>query len=163
VNLRDATYADLPRILAIEQLSFSQPWSLNSFRRELTLPFSRLIVASADASNSTPEGFIYGFLCRWLVADELHILNIAVHPAQRHTGLGTMLLQEAINEAKAKRVQVITLEVRRANLPARSLYRKFNFQERRLRKNYYAPGEDAIVMELPMESQTPLPPKRSSI
>jgi len=85
-----------------------------------------------------------------LVADELHILNIAVHPAHRHTGIGTRLIEEIIDEAKAKHAQVITLEVRRANLSARSLYRKFNFQERRLRKNYYAPGEDAIVMELPI-------------
>ncbi len=146
MNLRNATYSDLPRILEIEELSFSQPWSLNSFRRELTLPFSRLIVASCDPADNLP----CGFLCRWLVADELHILNIAVHPAYRHTGIGTRLIEETIDEAKAKHAQVITLEVRRANLSARSLYRKFNFQERRLRKNYYAPGEDAIVMELPI-------------
>jgi len=159
VIIRDATYADLPRILEIEELSFSQPWSLNSFRRELALPFSRLIVATADAPNSPPDGF----LCRWLVADELHILNIAVHPAQRHTGIGTRLIGETIDEAKAKRAQVITLEVRRANLSARSLYRKFGFQERRLRKNYYAPGEDAIVMELPIESPTIATSKRRSV
>ncbi len=89
-------------------------------------------------------------MVRWLVADELHILNIAVDPASRHAGIGTRLMEEAVNEARAKRVDVITLEVRRANLAARSLYRKFKFEERRLRKNYYAPGEDAIVMELPM-------------
>jgi len=146
VNLRNATYSDLPRILEIEELSFSQPWSLNSFRRELTLPFSRLIVAICDPADNLP----CGFLCRWLVADELHILNIAVHPNHRHTGIGTRLIEETIDEAKAKHAQVITLEVRRANLSARSLYRKFNFQERRLRKNYYGPGEDAIVMELPI-------------
>jgi ribosomal-protein-alanine N-acetyltransferase len=150
VNIRNATYSDLPRILEIEELSFSQPWSLNSFRRELTLPFSRLIVASADAANNLPDGF----LCRWLVADELHILNIAVHPAQRHTGIGTRLIEETIDEARTRHAQVITLEVRRANLSARSLYRKFNFQERRLRKNYYGPGEDAIVMELPIVSDS---------
>lgn len=156
MNLRNATYSDLPRILEIEELSFSQPWSLNSFRRELTLPFSRLIVACADEAGSPADGF----LCRWLVADELHILNIAVHPTQRHTGIATRLIEETIEEARAKHAQVITLEVRRANLAARSLYRKFGFQERRLRKNYYAPGEDAIVMELPIESPTVLTSKR---
>jgi len=145
VYIRNATYSDLPRILEIERLSFSEPWSLNSFRRELTLPFSRIIVASRAADEP-----IDAFMVRWLVADELHILNIAVHPALRHSGIGTKLMEEAIGEAKAKRAGLITLEVRRANLAARSLYRKFNFQERRLRKNYYATGEDAIVMELPM-------------
>jgi ribosomal-protein-alanine N-acetyltransferase len=43
---------------------------------------------------------------------------------------------------------VVTLEVRRSNLAARHLYRKFDFEERRLRRHYYGPGEDAIVMEL---------------
>jgi ribosomal-protein-alanine N-acetyltransferase len=148
VYIRNATYSDLPRILEIERLSFSEPWSLNSFRRELTLPFSRIIVASR-----TTDGPIEAFMVRWLVADELHILNIAVDPALRHSGIGTRLMEEAISEAKAKRAEIITLEVRRANLAARSLYRKFNFQERRLRKNYYAPGEDAIVMELPLVTQ----------
>jgi len=101
-----------------------------------------------------------GFLCRWLVADELHILNIAVHPEHRQSGIGAGLMEETIDEAKAKQAQVITLEVRRANLSARSLYRKFNFQERRLRKNYYAPGEDAIVMELPIVSSAIVASKR---
>ena len=146
MNLREATYADLPRIIEIEQLSFAQPWSLNSFKRELTLPFSRLIVAICDPNERRP----CGFLCRWLVADELHILNIAVHPDFRQAGIGAGLMQAVISEAKAKQAHVITLEVRRANLSARSLYRKFKFEERRLRKNYYAPGEDAIVMELPI-------------
>jgi len=44
----------------------------------------------------------------------------------------------------------VTLEVRRSNVAARSLYRKLSFEERRLRSNYYGPGEDAIVMELPL-------------
>ncbi len=86
--------------------------------------------------------------CRWLVADECHILNVAVHPRMRRLGVGAQLIGDAISEAKVKNAQLVTLEVRRSNLPARSLYRKFTFEERRLRHNYYGPGEDAIVMEL---------------
>ena len=58
------------------------------------------------------------------------------------------LMAEAIREAKAKNIRLVTLEVRRSNVAASSLYRKLNFEERRLRTNYYGPGEDAIVMEL---------------
>ncbi len=145
LQIRDATHRDLPRIWEIERLCFSQPWSLNSFQRELTLPFSRLIVANAGMTENQDP---IGFLCRWLVADESHILNIAVHPELRRFGIGTELLVLAIGEAKTKGAQIITLEVRRSNLAARCLYRKFEFEERRLRRNYYAPGEDAIVMEL---------------
>ena len=145
VQIRDATHHDLARIWQIERLSFPQPWSLNSFERELTLAFSRLIVASAGLADHRDP---VGFLCRWLVADESHILNIAVQPELRRFGIGAELLLSAIGEAKTKKVQLVTLEVRRSNLAARCLYRKFEFEERRLRRNYYGPGEDAIVMEL---------------
>ena len=145
MTLRDANARDLPRIIEIERLAFSQPWSLDSFRRELMLPFSRIVVA-CDAGRG--GGRVAGFLCRWLVADECHILNVAVHPERRKAGVGMLLMTDAIRESKAKQIQVVTLEVRRSNLQARSLYRKLEFEERRLRHNYYGPREDAIVMEL---------------
>jgi ribosomal-protein-alanine N-acetyltransferase len=146
--IRNASHRDLPRIVEIERLSFSKPWSFDSFKRELTLPFARLMLAVAADDPSEPAR---GFLCRWLAADEYHILNIAVHPDFRRSGLGIQLMRCAIEEAKEKRAIVVTLEVRRSNLAARSLYRKFDFEEQRLRRHYYGPGEDAIVMELRLE------------
>ncbi len=143
IHIRDATARDLPRIIEIEQLAFPSPWTLASFQRELTLPFSRIMLALPEPSDQ-----IVGFLCRWLIADECHILNIAVHPESRRLGIGGILMTEAINEAKSAGASVVTLEVRRSNLPARQLYRKFEFEERRLRRHYYGPGEDAIIMEL---------------
>jgi [ribosomal protein S18]-alanine N-acetyltransferase len=145
VKIRDATRRDLPGIIEIERLSFGDPWSLDSFVRELSLPFSRLIVASNSANGDEQ---LTGFLCRWLVADECHILNVAVHPRMRRHGIADQLMGNALAEAKARKAQVVTLEVRRSNLAARSLYRKLDFEERRLRRNYYGRGEDAIVMEL---------------
>jgi len=147
IQVRDATHGDLPRIIEIEQLAFPTPWTLSSFRRELTLPFSRLIVAVPEEREGTCA---WGFLCRWLVADECHILNIAVHPQFRRSGVGGLLLKATIDEARERKADVVTLEVRRSNLPARCLYRKLAFEERRLRRHYYGPGEDAIVMELPL-------------
>lgn len=145
MKIRDATRRDLPGIIEIEQLSFGDPWSLDSFARELSLPFSRLIVATGCAND---DARLVGFLCRWLVADECHILNVAVHPEMRRKGIADQLMVNALDEAKARKAQVVTLEVRRSNLAARSLYRKFDFEERRLRRNYYGRGEDAVVMEL---------------
>lgn len=144
MRIRDATYHDLTRILEIECLSFAQPWSLSSFERELSLPFSRLLVSAVGADDAV----VAGFLCRWTVADELHVLNIAVHPDCRRLGVAAGLIAEVVHEAKAHDIAVLTLEVRRSNLAARSLYRKFDFEERRLRRNYYGPAEDALVMEL---------------
>jgi [ribosomal protein S18]-alanine N-acetyltransferase len=145
IHIRDASARDLLRIVEIEQLAFPTPWSLGAFRRELTLPFSRLTVAVSGEDRTAPPD---GFLCRWLVADECHVLNVAVHPDHRRFGLGARLLGATITEARQKSADVVTLEVRRSNLAARRLYRKFDFEERRLRRHYYGPGEDAIVMEL---------------
>lgn len=152
IQIRDATHRDLPRILEIERLAFPTPWSLASFKRELNLPFSRVTVAvdvpgPDHAATAVPSGY----LCRWLVADECHVLNIAVHPDFRRSGIGCDLIGATIEEARVQGAQVVTLEVRRSNLPARYLYRKFEFEERRLRKHYYGPGEDAIVMELRLD------------
>jgi [ribosomal protein S18]-alanine N-acetyltransferase len=146
IHIRDATVRDLPRIIEIERLAFPAPWTLASFQRELTLPFSRIMVALPADSN-----LIAGFLCRWLIADECHVLNIAVDPDSRRRGIGAVMLREAIAEAKSTGANVVTLEVRRSNLPARQLYRKFEFEERRLRRHYYGPGEDAIIMELRLD------------
>ncbi len=154
-NVREASVRDLPRILEIERLAFPQPWSLDSFKRELMLPFSRIVVATeaetTQTSRAGTHGQPAGFLCRWLVADECHILNVAVHPELRRGGIAMALMAEAISEAKTKNIRLVTLEVRRSNVAARSLYRKLHFEERRLRTNYYGPGEDAIVMELHLE------------
>jgi len=157
MKIRDATHRDLSGIVQIERLSFDNPWSRDAFERELLLPFSRLIVAAeVSAKNpvqitvpiSVEDVSLSGFLCRWIVADECHILNVAVHPQMRQNGIGKLLMQHALAEARSKSAHVVTLEVRRSNLAARSLYRKLEFQERRLRRNYYGQGEDAIVMEL---------------
>ena len=146
MNVREATSRDLPRILEIERLAFPQPWSLESFKRELMLPFSRILVATEGQAET--RALPAGFLCRWLVADECHVLNIAVLPEYRRRGVGFFLLNTTIAEAIVKQASCVTLEVRRANVAARQLYRKLKFEERRLRKHYYGPGEDAIVMEL---------------
>jgi len=153
VEIRDAIARDLTRIAEIERMAYSMPWSLRSFERELTLPFSKILVANLRAANPDPEDIpsadgLVGFLCRWLVADECHILNVAVHPEYRRRGVGFVLLNSTIAEAVSKQASCVTLEVRRANFAARQLYRKLKFEERRLRRHYYGPGEDAIVMEL---------------
>lgn len=143
--IRAATNQDLPAIYEIERLAFTHPWSFDSFVRELSLPFSLTLAAFAGPST---RAALAGYLCRWLVADECHILNVAVHPERRREGVAERLMGAAIVEAIAKKAAFATLEVRRSNVAARGLYRKFQFEERRLRRNYYGPGEDAIVMEL---------------
>jgi ribosomal-protein-alanine N-acetyltransferase len=147
--LRDMRREDLPAVLEIERRSFSQPWSRGFFEKELATPFARLVVAEEAAG---PRPRIVGYTCRWRVTDEVHVLNIAVHPEHRGCGLGRMLLEAVLAEGRAARARAVFLEVRAGNVVARRLYRHAGFREVGVRRGYYGPGQDAIVMELRLDA-----------
>ena len=138
----DMTSEDLTEVVAIERACFSNPWSGPLFLQELDVSFSRIVLARRCA------GPIAGYLCRWFVADEVHVLNVAVAPAFRGQGLGAALMREALREARTARARAVTLEVRRSNANGRRLYEAFGFEEVGLRPNYYGRGEDALIMRL---------------
>jgi ribosomal-protein-alanine acetyltransferase len=82
------------------------------------------------------------------VADEVHLLNVAVHPERRGRGYGRQLVAAVTAEAEASGARVVFLEVRSGNVVARRLYRTLGFRDLGVRRGYYGPGQDAIVMEL---------------
>ena len=85
----------------------------------------------------------------WLVADELHILNIATHPEARRQGHGAQLLRHILELARLASYKTVELEVRRSNLAAQALYHRFQFRQVGMRARYYEDnGEDAILMTL---------------
>lgn len=134
----------LDRILEIETLSFSSPWSLNGFLQELENPVSRLWALMLDK-------VLVGYLCFWTVREEMQLLNLAVHPRHRGRGHGSFLLREMIDLALTAGVSRIWLEVRASGQAARRLYETFGFVQSGLRRNYYTdPAEDAVVMSLNM-------------
>ncbi len=136
---------DLPEVLVIESLSFSEPWTEEMFLHELSSEgIADPLVARADAGAGPP---IAGFLCAWIVAGELHINNIAVHPAYRRRGIASQLLEEILRRATARGATVGYLEVRASNEAAKALYHRYGFKLIGRRRNYYDhPEEDAIVM-----------------
>jgi len=143
--LRDMRREDLPAVLDIERRSFAQPWSRAFFEKELATPFARLVVAVEEA---VPRPQVIGYTCRWRVTDEVHLLNVAVHPERRGLGHGRALVGAVIAEAEVARTRVVYLEVRAGNVIARRLYRQLGFKDLGVRRGYYGPGQDAIVMEL---------------
>ncbi|MBI3182007.1 MAG: ribosomal protein S18-alanine N-acetyltransferase [Myxococcales bacterium] len=136
---------DLPAVDALERAAFRNPWSLELMRRELTHEWSTIYLAEeADAAGGKR---LLGFMVFWLVHDEVHVLNVAVAPAQRRRGVGRALLQAALERGRRHRCVLATLEARRSNAAALGLYKSFGFREVGVRPNYYADdGEDAIVM-----------------
>ena len=144
-TLRDMRREDLPTVLEIERRSFAQPWSRAFFEKELATPFARLLVA-VEEGRAGPT--VVGYTCRWRVTDEVHVLNVAIHPERRGRGFGRLLLEAIVGEARSSRARVVYLEVRAGNVVARRLYRSLGFRELGVRRGYYGPGQDAIVMEL---------------
>jgi ribosomal-protein-alanine N-acetyltransferase len=136
---------DLSAVLEIERRAFSQPWSRAFFERELATPFARLTVAVEGADARAQ---LVGYSCRWRVTDEVHLLNVAVHPTRRGSGIGRMLVDAVIGEARTTQARTMFLEVRAGNVAARRLYRRLGFRDLGVRRGYYGPGQDAIVMEL---------------
>jgi len=128
--------------MAIEQRSFPTPWSRALFEEEIGRSFSHSIVALAE-----PGGEVLGYSVCWTVAEESHLLNIAVHPGARGRGIGRLLLRESIRLGAKSRSRSIFLEVRPGNEPALALYRREGFRFVGLRKGYYTDtGEDALIL-----------------
>ena len=143
-TLRRMIPGDLPAIVDIERVSFPSPWSLASFERELATAWSVPVVAVEPAPGGAR---LVGYACAWNVADEVQLLNVAVHPGRRRSGIGCVLVRWVQEHAVARRARAVILEVRVANVPARRLYARLGFRMTALRRSYYGAGQDGMLME----------------
>jgi ribosomal-protein-alanine N-acetyltransferase len=136
--------ADIDAVMEIERVSFRSPWSAHVFSEEMVREW-----AHVDVVRDVGEGFAVAFANYWLVADEIHLLNLATHPLVRRAGHASRLLAHIIEFGRRHDCRIVTLEVRRSNAAALRLYRRFAFKPVGVRPNYYAEDqEDAIVMLL---------------
>jgi ribosomal-protein-alanine N-acetyltransferase len=144
LSFRRMTVADLPGVLAIERRSFPRPWSEASFRRELALAWSSIDVALEERMAGAR---VIGYACTWRVSDEVQLMNVAVHPGRRRRGVGRRLVERVLSEAVAHGATAVVLEVRSGNAGARRLYADFGFRQIGIRRSYYGPGQDALVLQ----------------
>ena len=100
----------------------------------------------------TQSGLVAGFLLAWSVADELHLLELASHPARRRQGFARALLLALIEHARERRKRLLLLEVRRSNQAAIALYESCGFQTTGVRRGYYSDtSEDALEMRITLD------------
>lgn len=131
---------DLDAVMEIEHGSFAIPWTREDLEGELSNRVARYVVVTED-------GVVVAYAGTWLIIDEGHITNVAVHPDKRGKGYGTAVLSALMREAVEAGVFYMTLEVRVGNQPALALYQKLGFKKAGLRKKYYEDnGEDARIM-----------------
>lgn len=141
VIIRQATLKDVEDIYEIEKLCFPDPWSKDALTYELEEnPRAFYIVADLD-------GQVVGYAGLWWIEDEGHITNVAVKPGYRNRRIGEGIISVMIDFTSKEGIKHHTLEVRRSNDPAISLYEKFGFRTEGVRKRYYRNnGEDALIM-----------------
>lgn len=134
------TLHDLDQVMEIERLSFCVPWSVDSFRTEICFNrYAWYIIGRLPAQK------VIGYAGIWMVGTEGHITTLAVHPSCRRMGVGSLLLENLLQQAKVRAVKKIFLEVRDSNREARNLYEKYEFNYCGRKKKYYY-DEDAVLM-----------------
>jgi len=139
--IRTANKDDVKPIAELENLCFTLPWSEHSFFEEIT---GNKVARYAVAER---EGSIIGYAGIWLVTDEGHITNVAVHPDFRRKGVAKGLVSSLIEASSREGVCSYTLEVRISNKEAISLYKSLDFRECGVRREYYEDNsEDALIM-----------------
>ena len=138
--IRKLTAEDTEKAAIIEERCFAEPWSANSLLM-LTGTNAFGIVCEIDGTVAAYGGMI-------CVLDEGQITNIATLPEFRRRGLARKVLLSMLDEARARELAFVTLEVRESNAAAIALYEQLGFVKLGKRPNFYRkPTEAAVIME----------------
>ena len=130
----------IDQMMAIENLSFTQPWSKASYLHDLNEN------PSAYYSGCLYENKLIGYAGVWQIMDEGHISNVAVHPDFRGMRIGELLLRDIFCFCMKHGIARVTLEVRKSNLSAQKLYERLGFENAGIRPKYYEDNhEDAYI------------------
>ena len=133
---------DVSAIIEIEREAYDYPWSERIFHDCLRVGY-RAWVATDLA------GYVAGYALLSVAAGESHVLNLCVAAAERGRGIAELLLEAMIARAEADNAEVMLLEVRPSNKPARRLYKRCGFKRIATRPNYYPAREgreDALLL-----------------
>lgn len=140
LTVRRLAYSDLPAVLAIERRSFPTPWSLAMFVLEISKPSGVCLAASTGDE-------LLGYLVCSRYDQVWHLMNVAVAPERRRSGVARQLISQLLQEAREG--LPFTLEVRVSNQPAIAMYENLGFRSAGVRPRYYQDnGEDALIMWL---------------
>lgn len=134
------TEDDITFVAALEKQCFSTPWNEHMLKPELSDKTAVFFVAKT-------EGEVSGYIGSHNVLGEIYISNICTGKEFRNKGIAKMLIEHLICYAKNNKAEFLTLEVRKSNEPAISLYRSFGFEKQGIRKKFYSnPTEDGYIM-----------------
>jgi len=153
IGLRDAVFADLPRLYELDKICFAADIAYS--RRE----FRGLLRARATVGVVAEEGReLAGFCVAQRVPDSGsgrtqlvgHIVTIDVAPGFRRRGVGRLLMLEVESRMRAAGAALLRLEAAEDNLPALRFYEALGFEPVGAFPDYYRSGLGAVVMEKPL-------------
>ena len=134
------TNAHISQVAELEKICFHTHWSENAIAGELINPLSLWIVA-------VDNGNVIGYVGSQSVLGEADMMNLAVDERYRRQGIGRCLVETLVFHLKQNDVKQLTLEVRKSNVSAISLYGALGFTQVGYRPNYYTnPKEDALIL-----------------
>ena len=141
-SLLAARLDDLPAILRLEEEGFGpeERWSERSWSGEL-LGQGRTVLLARGAQ---PAGVV-AFSTVGELAD-LH--RVVVAPAYRRQGLALRLVRAGLLAVRHLGAQAVMLEVEWTNDAAIALYQRLGFEQLFVRRDYYGPGRDALILKL---------------
>ncbi len=139
--IRRMTIDDLDAVLRIEADSFATPWTRGLFEDELARTDDREWLVVEEG------GVLLGFGGLMVAPDGAHVLDLAVAPDARRSGVARDLMLRLAGQAADRGVSRMTLEVRAGNDAALALYASLGFESAGIRPRYYdETGEDAVIM-----------------
>lgn len=143
--IRPMVELDLDVVMSIEEKIYTMPWKRPMFLSELkNNPYSNLFTVLDQDKEE-----VIGYVCFWIIMDELHLLNLSIHPVHQRKGVGSQLAAWVIQQGRERAVRRASLEVRASNIPAIGLYKKMGFKVVAVRPGYYRdPREDGLIMVL---------------
>ena len=116
-------------------------WTRAHFEKEIKGEFKRFFLAVESEE-------ILGYGGYWKADTEAQITNLVVRSESRCKGVGRRLVEFILDCARSEMCTTCTLEVRKSNGHAQSLYRSLGFEIKGTRpKIYQNPEEDAVLME----------------
>ncbi|HSN20973.1 MAG TPA: ribosomal protein S18-alanine N-acetyltransferase [Usitatibacter sp.] len=143
LHYRRMRASDLAEVARLEKSLYEFPWSLGNFRDSVTAGYDCWVVTHGEA--------VIGYAILMIALDEAHLLNFAIAAEWQNQGIGRAFLDHVIQVARDAKAQIVYLEVRPSNAPARHLYRSVGFQQIAIRPEYYPATkgrEDALFLGL---------------
>ena len=146
-QVRPMSVNDIAQVAELEARAFEggvhDPWKASMFEEELAEPGRTWWVAH-------DRGSIVGFAGGLMAGDCLEVMDIAVDPERRHEGIASRLLARLAYDGQTLGASEITLEVHEGNTAARGLYESLGFVQVGYRRDYYGPGNNAMILTAPL-------------